>query len=33
VIRYIINALIAGGDMVAAAWTGTLPGGAEIGKD
>jgi hypothetical protein len=26
VIRYIINALIAGGDMVAAAWTGTLPG-------
>lgn len=27
-----IDALVAGGEMVAAAWTGTLPGGAEIAK-
>lgn len=32
VIRYAIDALVADGDMVAAAWTGTLPGGPEIGK-
>ena len=32
VIRYTIDALVAGGDMVAAAWTRTLPSGEEIGK-
>ena len=32
VISYTIDALVADGDIVAAAWTGTLPGGAEIGK-
>ena len=32
VIGYTIDALVADGEMVAAAWTGTLPGGAEIGK-
>jgi SnoaL-like domain len=32
VIRYTIDALVADGDMVAAAWTGTLPSGEEIGK-
>ena len=31
-ITYTIDALVADGDMVAAVWTGTLPGGAEIGK-
>ena len=30
VIRYAIDALVADGDMVAAAWTGRLPGGAEM---
>ena len=29
VIRYTIDALVADGDMVAAAWTGTLPSGDE----
>ncbi len=29
-IRYEIDALVADGDMVAAAWTGTLPSGAEM---
>jgi hypothetical protein len=29
-IRYAIDALVADGDMVAAAWTGSLPGGAEM---
>jgi SnoaL-like domain len=29
-IGYEIDALVADGDMVAAAWTGTLPSGAEI---
>ena len=28
--RYVIDALVADGDMVAAAWTGTLPSGAEF---
>jgi nitroimidazol reductase NimA-like FMN-containing flavoprotein (pyridoxamine 5'-phosphate oxidase superfamily) len=32
VIGYTIDALIADGEMVAVVWTGTLPGGAEIGK-
>ena len=32
VISYTIDALVADAEMVAAAWTGTLPGGAEIGK-
>jgi SnoaL-like domain len=32
VIRYTIDALVADGDMVAAGWTGTLPGGAEIAR-
>jgi hypothetical protein len=32
VIGYTIDALVADGEMVAAAWTGTLPGGAEVGK-
>ena len=32
VIQYTIDALVADGDMVAAAWTGRLPGGTEIGK-
>ena len=32
VIGYTIDALVADAEMVAAAWTGTLPGGAEIGK-
>jgi hypothetical protein len=27
---YVIDALVADGDMVAAAWTGTVPGGAEF---
>ena len=31
-IRYTIDALVRDGDTVAAAWTGTLPNGAEIGK-
>jgi SnoaL-like domain len=30
IIRYTIDALVADGDTVAAAWTGTLPGGAEM---
>jgi SnoaL-like domain len=30
VIRYVIDALVADGDMVAAAWTGTMPSGAEF---
>jgi ketosteroid isomerase-like protein len=30
VIRYVIDALVADGDMVAAAWTGTIPSGAEF---
>ncbi len=30
VTRYVIDALIADGDMVAAAWTGTVPNGAEF---
>ena len=30
VTRYVIDALVADGDMVAAAWTGTLPSGAEF---
>jgi hypothetical protein len=30
VCRYVIDALVADGDMVAAAWTGTLPSGAEF---
>jgi hypothetical protein len=30
VISYVIDALVADGDMVAAAWTGTMPGGAEF---
>jgi hypothetical protein len=29
-ITYTIDALVADGDMVAVAWTGTLPGGAKI---
>ena len=29
-IHYAIDALVADGDMVAIAWTGTLPGGAEM---
>jgi SnoaL-like domain len=29
-VRYAIDALVADGDMVAAAWTGTLPNGAEM---
>ena len=29
-IRYAIDALVVDGDMVAAAWTGRLPGGAEM---
>ena len=29
-IRYTIDALVSDGDMVAAAWTGTLPDGAEM---
>jgi hypothetical protein len=29
-IRYTIDALVADGDMVAVAWTGTLPSGAEM---
>lgn len=29
-ILYTIDALVSDGDMVAAAWTGTLPGGAEM---
>ena len=32
VIRYTIDALVVDGEMVAAAWTGTLPDGTEIGK-
>ena len=32
VIQYAIDALVADGDMVAAVWTGTLPGGPEVGK-
>jgi len=32
VIGYTIDALAADAEMVAAVWTGTLPGGAEIGK-
>jgi SnoaL-like domain len=32
VIQYVIDALVVDGDMVAAAWTGTLPGGPEVGK-
>jgi ketosteroid isomerase-like protein len=32
VIRYQIDALVTDGDTVAAAWTGTMPGGAQIGK-
>jgi hypothetical protein len=32
VIGYTIDALVTNGDIVAAAWTGTLPGGAEIAK-
>jgi hypothetical protein len=32
VIGSTIDPLVADGDMVAAVWTGTLPGGAEIGK-
>ena len=32
VISYTIDALVVDGDMVATAWTGTLPGGKEIGK-
>ena len=30
VTRYVIDALVADGDMVAAAWTGTVPSGAEF---
>jgi SnoaL-like domain len=30
VIRYVIDALVADRDMVAAAWTGTMPSGAEF---
>jgi hypothetical protein len=30
VTRYVIDALVADGDMVAAAWTGTIPRGAEF---
>jgi hypothetical protein len=30
VTRYVIDALVADGEMVAAAWTGTVPGGAEF---
>ncbi|MGH3394926.1 MAG: hypothetical protein ACRDPO_09570 [Streptosporangiaceae bacterium] len=30
VARYAIDALVADGDTVAAAWTGTLPGGDEM---
>jgi hypothetical protein len=30
VARYVIDALVADGDMVAAAWTGTVPSGAEF---
>jgi hypothetical protein len=30
VLRYVIDALVADGDAVAAAWTGTTPGGAEF---
>jgi hypothetical protein len=29
-IRYTVDALVADADIVAAAWTGTLPGGAEM---
>ena len=29
-IHYTIDALVTDGDMVAVAWTGTLPGGAEM---
>jgi hypothetical protein len=29
-IRYTIDALVSDGDMVAVAWTGSLPGGAEM---
>jgi hypothetical protein len=29
-VRYTIDALVPDGDMVAAAWTGTLPNGAEM---
>jgi hypothetical protein len=32
VIRFQIDALVTDGDTVAAAWTGTLPGGPQIGK-
>jgi SnoaL-like protein len=32
VIRYAIDALVTDGDTVAAAWTGTLPGGPQIAK-
>jgi hypothetical protein len=32
VIGYTIDALVADEEVVAAVWTGTLPGGAEIGK-
>ena len=32
VVGYTIGALVADGEIVTAAWTGTLPGGAEIGK-
>jgi hypothetical protein len=32
VIGSTVDPLVADGDMVAAVWTGTLPGGAEIGK-
>ena len=31
-IGYTIDALVADGEMVAVVWTGTLPGGAEVGK-
>ena len=31
-IGYTVDALVADGEMVAAVWTGRLPGGAEIGK-
>jgi hypothetical protein len=30
VIRYAIDALVADGDIVAAAWTGRMPGGTEL---
>ena len=32
VIQYAIDALVTDGNMVAVAWTGTLPGGPQIGK-